>query len=410
MAAMATDPGERAVRPMRLAPRVAFAVRRRRAAIGDFPAGRVMVVEIAALAAAIAALITGPILRIFFGVVALVLLLVALARRDGRWWLANLPRRSALRHRRRQARAAVATAAASGDSRLVSLAAAAPGAVIRECRDRDTTIGVGQDEKGWYCALVVAPWSSLNGIRYAELTLDRLARVFAETSVPVSTVQVVSYVAPAPAGALDANSALAQSYRELLATDPVLADQVIWVAVRLDPRDAAEAAVSRGGGLDGVDRALATTIARVGKALSEVDVPYQVLDGAALLDAVGGAVGTAPGASGPPADERWQLWFGAGLAQVCFEVADWPPNRPGEFLAGFSRVPAALVSVAVVLSPAEGEVGLRGLIRVGAAPAEIGRVGRAVEDLAKQGGGRVRRLDGEHGPAVYATCPTGGVV
>jgi type VII secretion protein EccE len=286
----------------------------------------------------------------------------------------------------------------------MALAAMAPGGAIREYRDRGGTIGIGQDEHGWYCALVVAPFSSLDGTRQAAFTLDRLARLFTETSVPVSRVQVVTCVLPAPTALLPANSPLTQSYRELTGADPVQADQAVWVALRLGPADAADAAASRGGGLDGVDRALATSIARIGKALSEVDVPYRILDGTELLDAVSGALG-GPAALGT---EHWQLWHANALAQVCYEVTEWPTGRPADFLTGFGRLPAALVSVAVLVSPADGDVGLRGLIRVGAPPGEIGRTGRSVEELARRAGGRVRRLDGEQGPAVYATCPTGG--
>jgi type VII secretion protein EccE len=364
-----------------------------------------MAAELAALAVGVAVLVDDPAVRAGAAVFAAVLVVAVSARLGGRWWLTHLPRRAALRSRRQAASDAVAKAARSGDPRLVALASVAPGAAVREYRDRGSALGIGQDEGGWYCALVVAPWSSLDGTRRAAFTLDRLTRVFTETSVPVSAVQVVNCVMPAPTGLIPANSPLAQSYRDLLGADPVQADQAVWVALRLNPRDAADAAASRGGGLDGVDRALATSIARIGKALSEVDASYRILDGAELLDAVSGAVG----GSGAVAAERWQLWHATGLSQVCYEVADWPTSRPADFLAGFSRLPAALVSVAVQLRPTDGEVGLRGLIRVGAQPGEIGRTGRAVEDMARRAGGKVRRLDGEHGPAVYATCPTGGI-
>jgi len=399
MATVATDPRRRA------AARAAFTVRRRRNALGDFPAGRVMTAEVALLGAGVAVLVDNPVLRIAAGTVAVLLLVVVSARLGGRWWLAHLPRRAALRSRRQAARDAMAAASRTGDPRLVALAAMAPGGAIREYRDRGSAIGIGQDGNGWYCAAVVAPFSSLDGTRQAAFSLDRLARLFTESSVPVSQVQVVTCVLPAPTGLVPANSPLTQSYRELLGSDTVQAEQAIWVALRLRPADAADAAASRGGGLDGVDRALATSIARIGKALSEVDVNYRILDGPELLDAVSGSLG-GPAALGT---EQWQFWHAKALAQVCYEVAEWPTGRPADFLAGFGRLPAALVSVAVLVTPAtDGDLGLRGLIRIGVPPADLSRTGRAVEELARRSGGRVRRLDGDHGPAVYATCPTGG--
>ncbi|WP_433207137.1 type VII secretion protein EccE [Dactylosporangium sp. CS-047395] len=381
-----------------------FAIRRRRGALGDFPVGRVMTAQVALLAIVVAALSADPFLRVVSGAVAVLLLLVVSIRIGGRWWPTQLRRRAAVRSRRLAARRAMATATRSGDPRLVALAALAPGAAIREHHDRGSDIGIGQDEHGWYCALVVAPFSSMDGTRRAAFTLDRLARVFTETSVPVSRLQVVSCVLPAPTQAVGSGAPLVQSYRELLGSDAVQADQALWVALRLAPADAADAAASRGGGLDGVHRALATSIARVGKALSEVDVPYRILDGLELLDAVSGASGGAA----TPGTEQGRFWQSSSLAQVCYEVTEWPSGRPTDFLAGFSRLPALLVSVSVLVSPADGEVGLRGLIRIGAPAAGIAQAGKAVEDLARQGGGRVRRLDDEHGPAVYATCPTGG--
>lgn len=386
----------------RVATRTVFAVRRRRGGLGDFPIGRVMLAQVALLAIALAVLVADPLLKVVCGAAAVVLLLAVSVRIGGRWWLTQLRRRGALRVRRQAARRAMGVATRSGDTRLVALAALAPGASIGEFHDRGSDIGIGQDEHGWYCALVVAPFASLDGTRRASFSLDRLARVLSETSVPVSRMQVVTCALPAPREL--AGAAVAQSYRELLGNDPVPADQTIWVAVRLGPADAADAAASRGGGVEGVHRALATSIARIGKALSEVDVPHRVLDGLELLDAVSGAIG---GAAGPGA-EHAQSWQADGLSQVCFEVTEWPSGHPAEFLTGFSHLPASLVSVSVLVSPAEGEVGLRGLIRIGAPPGGIGNAGRAVEEQARRAGGRVRRLDDEHGPAVYATCPTGG--
>jgi type VII secretion protein EccE len=404
MATVASTPMNQ---PRRGAPpgRAVFAVRRRRGGFDEFPAGRVIFTEIALVALVLAVFAPGPVTRVLFVVCGVALLALVLVRRHGRWWLPIVAERRALGRRRRAARDAVGVAARTNDPRQISLAAVAPGAAVRAFVDRSTTIGVGQDDNGWYCALAVAPWTTLSGDRSVRVTLDRLARIFAETSVPVSALQVVSHLVPAPTGAVDPGTPLAQSYRELLGTDVVQADQLVWIAARLDPRDGAAAAASRGGGLDGVDRALATTIARVGKALSEVDIPYRILDDEGLLDAVSSAIGY----DGGQFDERWRVWYAGGLAQLCFEITDWPRTPDPDFLAALGRIPAALVSVSVSLSPADGEVGLRGLLRIGADRAQLARAAREAEEVARRAGARLRRLDGAHGPGVYATSPTGGV-
>jgi type VII secretion protein EccE len=348
----------------------------------------------------------GPATRALFGVSGLILLVGVLARNGGRWWLSTVDRHRALSRRRREAHEAVGRVAGSGDTRLVSMVSVAPSAAVRAYRDRDTSIGIGQDDNGWYCALEVAPRTSLSGERDVQFGLDRLARIFAETAVPVSAVQMVTQVVPAPSGHVDAGAPLSHSYRELLGADSVQAEQQVFLAARLTPRDAAEAAATRGGGLSGVDKAMATTIARVAKALSESDIPYRVLDAEELLDAVSSSVGATDGRF----DERWRGWYGAGLAQVCLEVDEWPRTPAVDFLIGLTRVGAALVSVSVELSPLGDEVGLRGLVRVGADSARINQAVREVSDAARRVGARLHRLDGAHGPGVYATSPTGGAL
>src|SRR2546423_845225 len=114
----------------------------------------------------------------------------------------------------------------------------------------------GQDEDGWFAVLAVGPgsgvWGNGNGGHSGGIRLDRLAAVLTDAAVPVSSVSVVSQCVPAPNAVLDRQSRAAQSYRQLLHNDVVLADQAVWVTVRLSAADATQAAASPGGRLDRV--------------------------------------------------------------------------------------------------------------------------------------------------------------
>ena len=87
-----------------------------------------------------------------------------------------------------------------------------------------------------------------------------------ESSVPLSVLQLVTYSTPAAGGVPnDKSSAKARpavrSYLELLGPQVCPVEQAVWLAVRLQPEDAIDAARSRGGGVEGVHRALAAALA-----------------------------------------------------------------------------------------------------------------------------------------------------
>jgi hypothetical protein len=69
-----------------------------------------------------------------------------------------------------------------------------------------------------------------------------------------------------------------------------------------------------------------------------------------------------------------------------------------------------LTSIALVLAreDEEGPVDLRCLVRIAAPPAALTQVGRSLVRAAQQAGGGLFPMDGEQGPAAYASAPTGG--
>jgi len=369
-----------------------------------------VILEVAVAAVALAA-ITGnlPVLAIV-STTALVLVLTVFGRADGRWLYEWALARWSL-HQRRSASTRLTSALSASQPASVALAGLAPRLIIRSVSDRGRTIGVGQDRDGWFAAVSLGVWDDAWGQRDARLELERLVRLLDETVMAVSSLQVLTYQTVAPSGFVD-ESAAARSYRELLASEGCPVEEMVWLAVRLSPADAAEAAATRGGGIDGVDRAMAATVGRIEKILASAGIPYQTLDADGLREAIRFCTGLESSfpsqGSGTQPKERWSAWSAAGLTHVCFTVTGWPAEPGRELVRQLSQVPAFAVAMAMILRPYGERAGLLGIVRVAAPHDRLRGATRQLNRTAGRLGLRLRRLDGEQGPGVYATTPTGG--
>jgi type VII secretion protein EccE len=364
--------------------------------------------EIAVLAVVVAALVSARYV-VPAAAAAIVVLLLVFGRTRGRWWFEYAAARWRLGQRRRSgARALVRLAGA--DPRAAAMATLRPGLTIRNLLHRGRSIGIGADSEGWFAAVAVASWADVTGSRNVRLDLDQLARIVEESPVPISTLQVVSHLTQAPVGL--AENPARRSYLELAAPGGCPLDQAVWLVVRLAPADAVEAAASRGGGLDGVDRALAAMVSRVEKALAAAGVTGQVLDADGLGDALALACGLdaldAPRSGQPLAGERWSTWLGGGTAHACFTVTQWPNGIGHNLLAALAAVPASAVGLSVTLHQHGSEVAFLGLVRVAAPPAQLSAAVTRLTATSRRIGLRLRRLDGDQARGVYATAPTGG--
>lgn len=385
----------------------AFRARRTTAGTGSPAVVQLVCAELALLGVA-GALLSGS--TVALGVatgIAVLLLGAASGRIGGRWWYQIVGTWWRLRHR---ARAAARAAAVDADPRSATLAALHPGLTIRTVVDRGTSLGVGQDRSGWFAVLELAPMTQLSGERLTQFGVDRLARILDEAYVPISSVQLVSFRVPTPTVLVDENAPCARSYRELTAEARCPLQDVSWLAVRLNPADATEAAASRGGGMAGVDRAFAAAVGRIGKSLDAADVPYQLLDADGLRQALlmsGGLDGTVP-VHEQRAVEHWSTWVAAGLAHAGYAIRSWPVQPRPELLAELGDVPAAAVSVSVTVRPLGEHTVLSGLVRIAAPPGRLLTAARQLTANARRLVVRLRRLDGEQAFAVYATAPSGG--
>ncbi|HET6213654.1 MAG TPA: type VII secretion protein EccE [Micromonosporaceae bacterium] len=384
--------------------------RRRPGHLGPVNVVQLLVAEVA-IVAVLAVLKLGVAVVLGTIVAGLAVLVATWARGDGRWWL----ERQLMRRHHRQRRQA-APPVRDTDARLTALRWLAPGLSVQNVIAADSSqVGVARDDAGWFAVAALTPTGLLRAGPTGQLRLDAVVAALAEASQPGAAVQLVIHTVPAPSLGIDPAAPAAQSYRQLLAgfgADPVPMDRAMWLAVRLDLHALAEAGAGPDTDVEPAPAVTAALIRRVGKALRGIGVPYHVLDSDRLLDALvrGCDLPPAAGAGGSEAPrEDWSGWQSPYLAHRSYWVRGWPAlGRTAALLSWLTTVPAASTSVALTLTPEGDTVDLRCLFRVAAPARELAQVCHAVTRQARQEGADLFPLDGEQGPAVYASAPTGG--
>lgn len=376
--------------------------RRRPEHLGAVHVTQFLIVE--AVAIGVIAVLTRGVLTIVLAVVVgLVLLAVTLGRRRGRW----LAQARVLDWQFRRRRRATAATLTGDDPRLAGLRVLAPGFGVEDVALADgSRVGVARDEAGWYAAVAV------DG---GAVSLDAVAAALAEAEQPGAVLQLVTHAVPVPSVETHPSLAVA-SYRELLdafGPTPVPAERETWLAVRLDARTFAADLLDHTTDPRATPPLVASLARRVGKALRRAGVTHRVLDAAGLLAALARSCDVDPVGPGEPlaqVQEEWTEWHSARLAHRTFWMRTFPPVAElGPVLDQLSSAPAALTSVTLVLVPGAGSrADLRGMVRLAAPAPHLSRVCDAVTAVARASGVDLFPLDGEQGPAVYATAPTGG--
>jgi type VII secretion protein EccE len=400
----ATSPGaETAERPQ---------LRRRPGYIGGIHIGRLVLVEAVLLVIA-AMLPRGPVVAGIAAVVGVAVILVALLRSRGRWWL---ERRAMSREHDRRRRAAP-DPTREPDRRLVMLRTLAPGMVVQEVPGATADgprIGVGCDAAGWYAAAVLGAETSMRGDAEPGVPLDLLARVLDEAEHPGAVVQVTTVSVPAPWQRLDNAQFAARSYRELQHLQPgspLPAERTTWVAVRLEARSRAEVGMAGSYDAEHAPALVGSLIRKVGRLLRESGLDHRILTGDELTDALTRACEldpAAPGESWRP-QEDWSHWRAGELAHNVFWLRTWPRlDNTAALLEHLISLPAASSASSLTLTRDGAGLGLRCLVRVSAPASTLESSARAVEEAATHAHAELVRLDGEHGPAMYACAPTGG--
>ncbi|TDB72090.1 type VII secretion protein EccE [Micromonospora sp. KC721] len=381
MTTLAAPPGRTPTNPAGPDDRpVVPADRRGRGRVGPVAVGQLVLVELCAVAVWAALAGPGWLVGVVGGLAALVLAATFL-RRDGRWWYEDLLLRRRLGHRRDQARTAVA------EGRVVDprLAALTPELGLIELTERGTRLGIGQDGRGWFAAVVLTGQPGAPAGSVESSTVDRALRVLADFSGPVTLTQVVSHTLvwyPAPGA-------------------PAAAHRTVWVAVRLSVPDARIEAVARGGGMPGVHRTIAAAVGRLGKALTAAGLSHRVLGRDELRAAVVSAAGLDLAPAAPA--ETWSGLRGGGWTQRCLTLRRRPETPLGALVDAVTTTSAPSHTVAAVVLP--GSRPVPPLLRVAAPDGHVEALVKVVREVAQRCGVPARPLDGQHGPGVYATTP-----
>ncbi|WP_216217678.1 type VII secretion protein EccE [Amycolatopsis aidingensis] len=372
--------------------------------------------------------INSDLVYVAIGVLA-VLLVCAFLRWNGKWftqWV-GLTTRYMLRSHDRVAQPVAPTSLESiaadeekvtgpDDPRVNLLRLAVPDLVVAHGVDHERQqVGLAWNDGTWTAVLLVEPAPAL--ITQAggapSLPLSALAPCLEDRGVVLDSIQMIWHCYPGSA-ALPSDSPALSSYMEVLGPLPAAARRTTWVAIRLDPRRCPAAVRERGGGVVGAHRALIGALSRVRNALESRGVPTRPLDPDELLRAGISAselTGVAGSGNRVGLKERWTGVTAAGIGHASYAITGWPKGKISNSLNVLTSVRALSATVAISISPAadEGNVGLRGIVRVSARnPRELEAADSRLSTISDRLGVTLTPLRGRQVDGFAATLPMGG--
>ncbi|WP_312868646.1 type VII secretion protein EccE [Amycolatopsis pithecellobii] len=302
------------------------------------------------------------------------------------------------------------------DARVSLLRLVVPDLVVAHGTDHERQqVGLAWHDGTWTAVLLVEPAPAL--ITQAggapSLPLSALAPCLEDRGVVLDSIQAIWHTYPGSA-ALPSESPALTSYMEVLGPLPAAARRTTWVAIRLDPRRCPAAVRERGGGVVGAHRALIGALSRVRNALESRGVPTRPLDPDELLRAgISAAELTAvAGSEGRIAlREHWTSATAAGIGHASYAITGWPKGKITNSLNALTSVRALSATVALSISPSddEGQIGLRGVVRMSARnPRELDAADSRLSTLAGRVGVSLIPLRGLQIEGLAATLPMGG--
>lgn len=355
-------------------------------------------------------------------------ILLAFLRVNGQWftqWL-GLTTRFRMRSHDRVAKPVAApsiedlaeetTVTGADDARVNLLRLTVPDLVVAHGMDHDRQpVGFAWHDGAWTAVLLVDPTPSLiaPATDSASLPLSVLAPCLEDRGVVLDSIQVIWHSYPGSA-ALPAESPALGSYLEVLGGLPAAGRRTTWVAVRLDPRRCPAAIRERGGGVVGAHRALIGALSRVRSALDAKDIPTRPLSPDELLMAgISASELTSALAQGGPVrlQERWTGVTAAGVGHSSYAITGWPKGKVSNTLNALTSVRALSATLALQISPSsdEGQIGLRGILRVSARnPRELDAAAQRLDGIAGRLNVDLTPLRGQQVAGLSATLPLGG--
>jgi type VII secretion protein EccE len=393
---------------------------------GAFRLQRLVLWEIAA-AVLLVGWVIGPVGLVVAGVVAVVLVVLSVARRRGRSlsdWLATA---RGLKARQRLA------------EKLEIPAGTEPGfGPALECdpslrtytyggRDRRPVGIVGDGTFVTAVLLVEADATALRAERDRQpLPLALVHDALDVDGIRLESAQIVLHTQPAPALHLPPQSVAVSNYAPLQEQTGAPAVRITWIALKLDPELCPQAVAARGGGLVGAQKCVVRAADHLASRLTGAGFRATVLDEEQLTAAIATSACANPlvtaeagrtGAVERRTEESSRSWRCDNRRHTTYWLRRWPslgggsgPSLP-QFIALVTAVPALATTFSVTLARGDRqEVSLSGHIRVtGRSDDELVAARRAVQGAARHTGAGLARLDREQVPGILATLPLGGV-
>ncbi|MGW2833558.1 type VII secretion protein EccE [Streptomyces sp. NPDC001286] len=359
------------------------------------------------------------------GVVAVLLLLLAVLRRARRplpeWYETT----RALRQRRRDAKLPVPPGT---EAMLAPVVECDPALRTYAFVSRDNRqIGMIGDGTFLTAVLFVQPADEplRPAAAHRQLPLKLVQDALEVDGIRLASAQVVQHTQPAPAPHLPQQSLAARSYGPLQAQVGSPALRLTWVALKLDPELCPEAVQARGDGVPGAQKALLRVADQLSSRLAGAGFKATILDETELVQALATSSCLNPRSSQQHAaqDGRSQrrtveavkTWRVDDRWHTTYWVSRWPQLGNGgvslpELVTRLTSLPVLATTFSMTLSKAGNRgVSLAGHIRVTArGDDELSQVGRELERAASAAKVGLVRLDREQVPGALATLPLGG--
>ncbi|MEW2545727.1 type VII secretion protein EccE [Streptomyces sp. NPDC047002] len=413
--------------PVAAAPRRAQAPAPAAARPGRLGPLRMRQVVLCELAAAVLLVgwVIDPLMLVPAGVVAALLVLLAVVRRHRRSLPEWLGTALALRARTRRA----ASFAVPGGTEPGLAPAVECDPALRTyaygARDRRP---VGMVGDGTFLTAVVRVESDGTALRAGRgvrpLPVALLREVLDFDGIRLESAQIVQHTQPAPAPHLPQQSMAARNYGPLQAQTGSPALRITWVALKLDPELCPEAVAARGGGLEGAQKCVVRAADQLASRLAGAGFSATVLSEQELTGAIAVSTCASPlalaqagraGAQPRRTRETSRTWRCDDRRHTTYWVARWPELGSGaasmpNLVALLTSVPALATTFSLCVGRGERQgVTVTGHVRVtGRSDEELVASRHELERVARGVRTSLVRLDREQVPGVLATLPLGG--
>ncbi|GGV09954.1 type VII secretion protein EccE [Streptomyces litmocidini] len=410
------------------APAVSPRLQARPGHFGSFRLQQLVLIEVAA-ALLLLAWVVEPMLLVPAGVIAVVLVLLAVVRRHRRSlpeWLGTF-----LALRARSRRAASLTVPEDTEPGFAPLVECDPALRTYTYSDRDRR-PVGMVGDGTFLTAVLRVESDGTALRpdraAKPLPVGLVRDVLSVDGIRLESAQIVQHTQPAPAPHLPAQSMAARNYGPLQAQTGSPAVRITWIALKLDPELCPEAVAARGGGMTGAQKCVVRAADQLASRLAGAGFRADVLTEQELTSALATSSCASPmaiaqagrgQAQGRRTQETARTWRVDDRRHTTYWVGRWPQlgGRNGgagasmpQLVALLTSLPALATTFSLTLSGGDRqEVTVTGHVRItGRSDEELVAARHELERAARGVKTGLVRLDREQVPGILATLPLGG--